>query len=1374
MMVTLSALILAACGTDDPDDIIDDGEITVHFDTLGGPSVESQTVSLGDGDVTIPQPERDGYVFAGWYWSENLDTAFDANDFTVDEDITLYARWLEIFDVHFRDADGTLIETVQVVEGDTVDAISAPEKTQAEFAAWVTDYTSLTPFDFDAPITENTDIYGHWLSIHMVEFVVDGTVVETVDVLHGAVVTLPDNPEKEGHTFMYWSLSDGIDDPFDESESIQASMTLYAYFEANEYTITFETYDADDMPDMVAPYDSVISAPDMPELDGYFFEGWYLDEDFIEAFIFETMPLGDITLYARFLPVGSINTITFYVNGNVFDEQTVYDDEFVVMPEDPEKAGHTFVGWETLDGMFDESEPIHQHLTIHAVFEPNNYTIHFEDDLADALMAPYGSPIEAPEDPELEGYVFIGWYLDADHTEPFVFDTMPLGGANLYARFVDENDALSIADVIVMQPDTAVFDNLTLIYSEYMEDEGLHIALLSDGEHAIIMMVDPEALLNHSFSFEAHLIYEGDYPIIVAWESVEDHGLNEDFTLDYTPVTLDDLADFEFTPWTVGTPLEVTGLMMLEENEAIFFDGANQHFYALMNVVMNDTYDAEFEALDHGYVTLQALTFLTFDENSTALFYINDEMTVMANPLDESDKVNLLAMFMQAFFDSQTFYPDSRLEIPPAEPFFGFVISAEAIANADFYDEDSDRFLWVEEDTVVTFEITLENGTTEAFEIDIVLKAVETVNVIDTATQEQGLIDVVVLDVTDRYLFVQDDTGTMTIEHYGTLDVAVGDRVILHVQLAPTGPMTRGFSPSLERTLSAAEGKMPTRVIGMVDLPVLKDTQHGVFETTLEGVLLPGDGQYPFMLYEDGIMLYLDMNHDSALFANLGDMLYTRVDMDLIVAAYRIMEPEGYVAFFDGNVDEVTSTPLSESEVFALVQGWIGAIEMPLRPGETLELPDEWEPLEMIIHYETESDLVDLEADDRGVFVTMLDEGTALIDVTLALGEVTHDFTLALLIEDYDLSSIAYAKALPEGTTVTLRVDVVATTPYAHHYVLTDESGIVVLNANTISEWFQQGDTLIITGNLMEEDGIMWLADAVFETYAEGEPAGLPPLNVVDEAEYFTKEDFTDGIEYVELEGLLDYANGNLSLIWLDDNDEWLTLGIDPGYSYIWTFIGETVILRGFVLTDTEFNLNVLAYTSRVVTEYDGTIDGLYDEEDGTRVWMDAYLVAYENGIFYAADSTGIIEIHGINETFALNRIGDRATLYLTLRQASGSTYLESHNWYAFNDRESVDPEGFLPPMVEATVNDVFTEIDTTLNTVSKSVYLIEGTLLDVNGEMYLEDEGERIRVHDLSEWMPDWEAYLDTTVELSLIMTRVQTAEGNPIMVLVPFASED
>lgn len=91
--------------------------------------------------LTVPEaPTKEGYVFGGWYTDEDCTSRFNfnSNDGTVEEDTTLYARWIpeneapvtvtdyDITNAPHNDADGelnqTIIVTIDFAEPITMDA----------------------------------------------------------------------------------------------------------------------------------------------------------------------------------------------------------------------------------------------------------------------------------------------------------------------------------------------------------------------------------------------------------------------------------------------------------------------------------------------------------------------------------------------------------------------------------------------------------------------------------------------------------------------------------------------------------------------------------------------------------------------------------------------------------------------------------------------------------------------------------------------------------------------------------------------------------------------------------------------------------------------------------------------------------------------------------------------------------------------------------------------------------------------------------------------------------------------------------------------------------------------------------------------------
>lgn len=68
---------------------------TVSFESNGGSKISSETVTNGKPLTTSTAPNRDGYVFEGWYTDEALTKPFNFGVTLITKDITLYAKWSE-------------------------------------------------------------------------------------------------------------------------------------------------------------------------------------------------------------------------------------------------------------------------------------------------------------------------------------------------------------------------------------------------------------------------------------------------------------------------------------------------------------------------------------------------------------------------------------------------------------------------------------------------------------------------------------------------------------------------------------------------------------------------------------------------------------------------------------------------------------------------------------------------------------------------------------------------------------------------------------------------------------------------------------------------------------------------------------------------------------------------------------------------------------------------------------------------------------------------------------------------------------------------------------------------------------------------------
>jgi uncharacterized repeat protein (TIGR02543 family) len=200
---------------------------------------------------------------------------------------------------------------------------------------------------------------------------------------------------------------------------------------------------------------SSITLPEKGNLarTGYVFNGWNTKADgtginYPAGITFT--PTGDVTLYAKWDPIGTTYTVTFNANGatggTVPVAQQVTAGSSITLPSAGglSRTGNTFGGWNTLatgDGTNFSAGSSYTpagDVTLYALWDINWYTVTFNAD--GGIPAPvqqsiaHGGTVTQPGPMNKTGYGFGGWYKEADLTNlwDFATDTVT-GNITLYA-----------------------------------------------------------------------------------------------------------------------------------------------------------------------------------------------------------------------------------------------------------------------------------------------------------------------------------------------------------------------------------------------------------------------------------------------------------------------------------------------------------------------------------------------------------------------------------------------------------------------------------------------------------------------------------------------------------------------------------------------------------------------------------------------------------------------------------------------------------------------------------------------------------------------------------------------------------------------------
>ena len=416
---------------------------TVSFYSDSSTVLTTQSAEYGS-KIAEPEeaPVKEHYTFAGWYKDITLLTPYDF-DSTVTGDISLYAKWNpESYTVTFI-YEGETISAESILNYlSTVNTPKAPSKTGYTFGGWYSDADCTIPFDFSKGISSNTTIYAKWtINTFTVKFVTNGgSEVTSATVNYNASVTAPANPTKEHYTFDGWYKDSKLRNKYDFKNKVTEDLTLYAKWNAESYTVTFNSNGGTEMSSSSVEYNTTVRQPASPEKTGYTFNGWYTDSELTAAFNFTTRITANTTLYAKY----TINTYTVTFNSNGGSEvssATVEYNGTVTKPADPSKQYYTFGGWYTdtaLSAEYNFTTPVTQSIALYAKWNAIPHTVTFNTNGGDAINSVTvneGSTLTVSPQPVKTGYTFKGWFSDSETTQAFNFSQIIVKDVTLYAKW---------------------------------------------------------------------------------------------------------------------------------------------------------------------------------------------------------------------------------------------------------------------------------------------------------------------------------------------------------------------------------------------------------------------------------------------------------------------------------------------------------------------------------------------------------------------------------------------------------------------------------------------------------------------------------------------------------------------------------------------------------------------------------------------------------------------------------------------------------------------------------------------------------------------------------------------------------------------------
>ena len=182
------------------------------------------------------------------------------------------------FDLNGKTVDGEAPAPQKVYAGKTAQKPEDPVAEGFAFKGWYKDQACKEEFSFiGTDITEDITLYAKWVEGFTVEFElgIDEIGPRPQSVEEGKTVERPENPSAAGMKFLGWFLSLEDTEPYDFTTPVTKSFTLYAKWEKEKHTVTFDENGHGTAPaPLTVDHGDAAQAPGAPKADGYKFLGW--------------------------------------------------------------------------------------------------------------------------------------------------------------------------------------------------------------------------------------------------------------------------------------------------------------------------------------------------------------------------------------------------------------------------------------------------------------------------------------------------------------------------------------------------------------------------------------------------------------------------------------------------------------------------------------------------------------------------------------------------------------------------------------------------------------------------------------------------------------------------------------------------------------------------------------------------------------------------------------------------------------------------------------------------------------------------------------------------------------------------------------------
>ena len=203
---------------------------TLTFDSQGGDAIDAITSSAADEITSLPAPNRENYLFEGWY--TEAEGGEKVTNLTLVKDTTLYAHWKTVhYTITFDAQGGSPVNPIVADVGNLFTAMPTSTRENYVFDGWYTEPSGgvrVTQIEDGKDVT----LYAHWSeATYVLTFDTQGA--DTVGPIRFgnadmATIELP-KPARDGYKFEGWFTEAEGGEKVTEITNA-ADATLYAHW----------------------------------------------------------------------------------------------------------------------------------------------------------------------------------------------------------------------------------------------------------------------------------------------------------------------------------------------------------------------------------------------------------------------------------------------------------------------------------------------------------------------------------------------------------------------------------------------------------------------------------------------------------------------------------------------------------------------------------------------------------------------------------------------------------------------------------------------------------------------------------------------------------------------------------------------------------------------------------------------------------------------------------------------------------------------------------------------------------------------------------------------------------------------------------------